>query len=158
MNVKNSIVYRTKVCPRCGAVLYADMQVCYGCLYEYSGEETGLELLPEPESRPQALPVIASGRGPGMLIQTAQIEVWVSVPEEGMILGRDPDSDVVLHNPAVARRQLSVTPTPDGMEAHPLGGENPTLYEGKPLVGATVVPYGDTLDLLGTLLTMTAPK
>ena len=25
-----SVEYETKVCPRCGAKLYADMNVCYG--------------------------------------------------------------------------------------------------------------------------------
>lgn len=150
--------YRTKTCPRCGALLYADMQVCYGCLYDFSDDGSALALVPEPGPRPEALPGRSSGRSPGMLVQTAQIEVWVPVPEEGMILGRDPDSDLVVHNPACARRQLSLTPTPDGMEAVSLGGENPTLYGGLPLEGGVIVPYGDTLDVLGTLLTMTAPK
>ena len=27
--------YATKVCPRCGEELFADMRVCYGCLYEF---------------------------------------------------------------------------------------------------------------------------
>lgn len=27
--------YATKVCPRCGEELFADMCVCYGCLYEF---------------------------------------------------------------------------------------------------------------------------
>lgn len=26
----------TKICPRCGEVLFADMDVCYGCLYDFS--------------------------------------------------------------------------------------------------------------------------
>lgn len=26
----------TKSCPRCGAILFADMDVCYGCLYDFS--------------------------------------------------------------------------------------------------------------------------
>ena len=25
----------SKVCPRCGAILFKDMQVCYGCLYDF---------------------------------------------------------------------------------------------------------------------------
>ena len=38
-------------CPRCGAVLYADMSVCYGCLYDFtraSGDNGPSELLPGP--------------------------------------------------------------------------------------------------------------
>ena len=33
----------TKVCPRCGARLFADMDVCYGCLYDFSRHEMGRE-------------------------------------------------------------------------------------------------------------------
>lgn len=33
--------YKTKVCPRCGEVLFADMHVCYGCLYEFPAEQDG---------------------------------------------------------------------------------------------------------------------
>ena len=31
----------TKVCPRCGEVLFADMDVCYGCLYDFSKDARG---------------------------------------------------------------------------------------------------------------------
>ena len=27
-----------KTCPRCGAKLFADMDVCYGCLYDFATE------------------------------------------------------------------------------------------------------------------------
>ena len=30
----------TKVCPRCGQELFADMDVCYGCLYDFSKDVT----------------------------------------------------------------------------------------------------------------------
>lgn len=29
----------TKTCPRCGEVLFADMDVCYGCLYDFARDE-----------------------------------------------------------------------------------------------------------------------
>jgi len=29
----------TKICPRCGEVLFADMDVCYGCLYDFARDE-----------------------------------------------------------------------------------------------------------------------
>lgn len=32
---------RTKTCPRCGQVLFADMDVCYGCLYDFSRDHRG---------------------------------------------------------------------------------------------------------------------
>lgn len=31
----------TKVCPRCGATLFSDMDVCYGCLYDFTSNHDG---------------------------------------------------------------------------------------------------------------------
>lgn len=31
----------TKVCPRCGASLFSDMDVCYGCLYDFTKDHAG---------------------------------------------------------------------------------------------------------------------
>jgi pSer/pThr/pTyr-binding forkhead associated (FHA) protein len=39
---------RTKRCPRCGQLLFADMQTCYGCLYDFSRDHSGVSL-PQPE-------------------------------------------------------------------------------------------------------------
>lgn len=33
--------YAKKRCPRCGETLYADMQVCYGCLYDFTRSDNG---------------------------------------------------------------------------------------------------------------------
>lgn len=33
--------YAKKICPRCGEMLYEDMQVCYGCLYDFSRKDNG---------------------------------------------------------------------------------------------------------------------
>lgn len=40
----------TKTCPRCGAVLFSDMNRCYGCLYDFpeQGPEVGLMTPDEP--------------------------------------------------------------------------------------------------------------
>ena len=33
--------YAKKTCPRCGEELFADMQVCYGCLYDFTRSDNG---------------------------------------------------------------------------------------------------------------------
>ena len=38
-----------KVCPRCGARLFEDMDVCYGCLYDFRNPGEGFVSLPDPE-------------------------------------------------------------------------------------------------------------
>lgn len=45
--------YAKKTCPRCGEELFADMQVCYGCLYDFTRSDNGpseiAEAIDEPE-------------------------------------------------------------------------------------------------------------
>ncbi len=38
----------TKVCPRCGEVLFADMDVCYGCLYDFARDARDAREAPGP--------------------------------------------------------------------------------------------------------------
>lgn len=42
--------YGTKTCPRCGQMLFADMSVCYGCLYDFRRSEAGYEAQDEEAS------------------------------------------------------------------------------------------------------------
>ena len=41
----------TKVCPRCGEVLFADMDVCYGCLYDFAKDGRGRRAVDETATR-----------------------------------------------------------------------------------------------------------
>lgn len=158
--------YRTKVCPRCGAELYADMGVCYGCLYDFEREVS------HPK---QSTPSLPSGPGDtmplfveesrsdlpeevGMVVRTAAVDVWVTVPDEGLVVGRAASCDVVLHSLAVSRAHLRVTPTPDGMEVRDLGATNPTRYRGREVRDCVIAPYGDSIDVCGCVLTMTGPR
>lgn len=161
--------YETRVCPRCGAELYADMSVCYGCLYDFA-RDAARPRLPEPPGIPPEPPAggpdetldLADGetcstREVGMLVRTPSVDVWVSVPSRGVTVGRDDSNDVVLHSRAVSRRHLRLAPTPDGMEASDLGATNPTRYRGRDVRGSVIVPYGDSVDVCGCVLTMTGP-
>lgn len=185
--------YATKVCPRCGARLYEDMSVCYGCLYDFtrdgavgtgtgtgSGNDwalvagSGRERVPagavavtEGESGPgdtQSLSIppetlLRAGEEVGMLIRTPTVDLWVPVsPEEGCSLGRDPANDVVLHAPTVSRRHIELLPTPDGMQVTDLGATNPATYRGDEVRGSVIVPYGDSVEVCGCVLTMTGPE
>lgn len=158
--------YGRKECPRCGAELYEDMPVCYGCLYEYPEGGPG-------EAAERSAPAPADGEcdmtcslvaasvsptsRPGMYLRTASVDLWAPVVEGGATLGRDPSCDVVLHSPAVSRRHLRLVPTPDGMEVSDLGSTNPASYHGRPLRDVVVVPYGDVLEVCGAIITMTGP-
>lgn len=193
---KRRVQFGTKTCPCCGAVLYADMCVCYGCLYDFSRERpraetapkrslSSLPQLPDP-ARPPAPPgsgALSHGAGrpsprassalrrpsaaaavlprvpqapvPGVRICSALMDVWVAVPDQGLVVGRDPSCDVVLHAPAVSLRHARLAPTPDGMEVCDLGATNPPVYAGREVVAPVVVPYGEEVDLCGYRLVMT---
>lgn len=159
--------YETKTCPRCGAELYADMSVCYGCLYDFSHSEGRSErFLPEPAPAGGVVQETltmeaqaAHGAGEvGVLLRSASVDVWVGVPQEGLTLGRGASNDVVLHSPAVSRRHLRLVPTPDGMEVTDLDATNPARYRGRDVRGSVIAPYGDSIDLCGCILTMTGPS
>lgn len=157
--------YETRGCPQCGSELYADVPVCYGCLYEFPAEGGGAEaggVTGGGEAdRTLSLAAVAAGPHPhdglGVYLRTASVDLWTPVPEGGAVLGRDLSSEVVLHSPAVSRRHLRLVPTSDGMEVIDLGSTNPACYHGRPVTQRVVVPYGDSLEVCGTIVTMTGP-
>lgn len=165
---KERVTYATKVCPRCGSELYDDMTICYGCLYDFTRAPTAL--LPSPaacgdeltggatEDLSAAAHACGAGRERfGAWLQTGAVDVWVEVGEKGLVVGRDPRCDVVLHSPAVSRRHLRLAPAADGAEVTDLGATNPATYRGREIAGSVVVPFGDAIEVCGCRLTMTGP-
>lgn len=178
--------YPTKVCPRCGSELYEDMTVCYGCLYDFSRDrDRSAELPPCPSglgdvgpagAEPEVVPpggaapggdtvdlsaaarhASSLARETGVYLRTGLVDAWVPVGEGGLVVGRDPACDVVLHSPAVSRRHLRLVPVADGMGVTDLGSTNPATYRGREVRGSVVVPYGDSLEVCGCLLSVTGP-
>lgn len=47
--------YTKKSCPRCGEALYADMDVCYGCLYDFGRKDNGPSELAGALEEPEGL-------------------------------------------------------------------------------------------------------
>lgn len=143
--------YATRRCPRCGAELYADMDVCYGCLYDFTRDRprdagtTGLSL-----ARRHAGEV-------GAVVRTPTLDVWLPVGERGANVGRDGSNDVVLHSIAVSGCHVRLVPTPDGMEVIDLSSSGHVTYCGRVVEGRAIVPYGDAVDICDCALTMTGP-
>ena len=46
MSENNAPEFEVKECPRCHELLFADMDVCYGCLYDFSREKPPRHMLP----------------------------------------------------------------------------------------------------------------
>ena len=201
--------YEIKVCPRCGEELFADMHVCYGCLYEFppgrdvpapaspavpKTEETASAaeepLLPElVEDEPflwdAGLPPAESGWEDDTLdlsgvgnkaiataalspdtqpssrevlcwVRTPSMEVRLPIPNEGLVIGRDQTSDVVLRSRAVSRSHVRILPAQDGeegMRVIDLGATNPAMFSGREVRGEVLVPLGWTVSICGAFVT-----
>ena len=147
--------YATRRCPRCGAELYADMSVCYGCLYDFS-RDISRDVSPE---RPAASSLARRHAGEtGVVVRSSALDAWLPVGEEGASVGQDGSNDVVLHSIAVAGCHVRLVPTPDGMEVVDLGSSHHATYRGRPVEGRVIVPYGDAIDVCGCVLAMTGPS
>ena len=172
----------TKVCPRCGETLYADMDTCYGCLYDFSHERRPVPGLPQlPDSSlvrddgwDDGLPpaefewneddtldmaecakVLGAAQDvPALWIRTSTLDVCVPIPASGVVIGRDPSSDIVFHSRAVSRRHLRIVPLPGGVIAENLGATNPALFHGRDIEDSVEVATGETVSLCGSLITV----
>lgn len=206
--------YATKVCPRCGEELFADMRVCYGCLYEFPSArdvpapagpaapktEESASVAEEPalpglvEDEPflwdVGLPPAESGWEDDTLdlsgvgnkaiataasspdtqppcrevlcwVRTPSMEVRLPIPNEGLVIGRDRTSDVVLRSRAVSRSHVRILPARDGeegMRVIDLGATNPAMFSGREVRGEVLVPLGWTVSICGAFATPVRPE
>ena len=158
----------TKTCPRCGAELFSDMDICYDCLYDFTrlrpqgGEglrldeqdelthergtwDEGMESMENAVSADTTMDISLDSYGvrvpdlPSLRVRCSDMDVTLPIGEDGLTVGRAPDCDLVLHSAAVSRRHLFIE-TKQGMVCvKDLGSTN------------------HTVDVCGTLLTLVGP-
>lgn len=172
----------TAICPQCGEVLYRDVGVCYGCLYEFDKEsavqnepiksgvsaaeqQTDIHATQHLSAAPKKAHVQASSEATmalsaaqrqvaGVVVSTGDAEVWSPVPCEGIVVGRDASCGITLHATTVSRQHVRLVPTKEGMEATDLGATNPAVYRGNSLTQATLIPWGSSLEVCDVILRM----
>ncbi|MFQ5653760.1 MAG: sigma 54-interacting transcriptional regulator [Planctomycetota bacterium] len=66
--------------------------------------------------------------------------------EEGLVIGRDPVADVMLHDPAVSRRHARLVHGGEGWRIEDLGSSNRTFLNGDPIEGELLAP-GDHIGI-----------
>ncbi len=75
-----------KTCPCCGATLFADMDICYGCLYDFSSEKVPQNQLCSAEVSEGVLEGILEGISKGVvedaLVEEVPVDVYDSVSFE----------------------------------------------------------------------------
>lgn len=176
----------TKTCPQCGQMLFQDMSVCYGCLYDFSREGTRrVPLLPDPvldremkvvesEDLEEEPTLVADDgasvfggvtrvahepeRGLALFIQTGDVDLTVPVPSQGLMVGRLATNDIVLHSRAVSKRHVFVIPCGWTLLVQDQGATNPAILKGQEVTGGQTMCLGDTLNICGSLLTLVEGK
>jgi hypothetical protein len=171
----------TKTCPCCGMELFSDMDVCYGCMYDFTREPAG-EPAPDPLAMdldepdiprpPDPVPgavgeagdtlVLGEGcrlspRGMSIGLRGNDLEVTIPLPDGGITVGSLPANDVVLHSRAVAGRQLRISPCLGGALVEDGGSENPATLRGRYVSSLAKMTPGDVLDVCGTKITLVCP-
>ncbi len=176
----------TKACPRCGALLFADMDICYECLYEYErdgGADEADNVGDEASSAPSAESVrehaderwveeevpleaypeqVDAGletqlpSGWVLRMSTDLVDASVVVPDRGLIIGRGQTCDVVLHARSVSRQHVRIEPDGEGICVYDLGARNPPLLNGKRLEGEKRMSAGDSLSVCGATFVLDA--
>ncbi|MDO4536740.1 MAG: FHA domain-containing protein [Coriobacteriales bacterium] len=120
-------VYETKSCPRCGALMFADMDLCYSCLGDDKRQKE------------------QSTTGLGLQVKTDEVELLLPLPCEGLVIGRGPSCDVVLHARAVSRQHVRVEPCGQEATVTDLGATNLAMVRDEELRGAQTLGIGDEL-------------
>lgn len=171
----------TKRCPRCGQELFADMEVCYGCLYDFTRErgvggmpqdyvgngdtmvsevpwDLGLppsELHPEDETDTALVCAQAQEGSPlALRIQSESVEVTIPLPEDGVLVGRGSVCDVILHSRAVSRHHVKIVPRDGGAIVEDCGSTNHATLKGHEVESSETMEVGDVLSVCGTLFSL----
>lgn len=137
----------TKECPRCGRTVFADMDVCYECLFKFteSDEQVPIEVYAAGDPNTWSM---------FLRVSTSSVSLTIPVPQEGLILGRGSGCDVVLHAPAVSRRHVQVLPFEDGLLVKNLGARNPATVGEQEVRNSARMLKGDVLSVCGSTFTL----
>ena len=160
-----------KACPRCGATMFEDMSVCYGCLYDFdrgpskmtadvtaSGCEGFVASL-DPDatldfgdglvSAIACVDCLDCESRYAIRVCSGDLEVECPVFPTGMSVGRESENDIVIRNRAVSREHLMLMPTESGVLVSNLGATNPASVDGSLLFGEALLNPGQSVDVCG---------
>lgn len=177
----------TKRCPVCDEELFSDMDVCYGCLYDFTRNTPSVSSLENnqfedeyeqkmlalgedrytqdvipfdiPEETNTAAPAIphVPVKQVSYLIRIHNEIIDVTIPcASALVVGRLESCDVVLHTKAVSRTHIRFIPTETGLYVEDQGATNAALLHGRAIKTPTKIEIGDSVNVCGTLFTLTA--
>ncbi len=157
-------LFDSKRCPRCGEVLYGDMDVCYGCLYDFgrdrreelaaAGLPEEFELVEEGLEEPDGVVPQPREPSPALWLRTDSADLTLPLPSQGLTFGSDPSCDVVVHSMTASPRHMRLVPARDGVLAFDLDAGYPATYGGAPVGEGTLVGPGESVAICGSVVTV----
>lgn len=116
-----------KECPRCHALMFEDMDVCYECLYNFKLEN------------------VADTNIPPSLDDLEEAERPQVVTSHSVTIGRAKSNDVVIAEPNVSRKHAKVVFSSAGIFLEDLASTNGVRLNGKRFRGTGRVKEGDVI-------------
>lgn len=156
--------YPTRRCPQCGQELFADMDVCFGCLHSF-------DEAPEPPDSwdEDVVPTDAYGLDPvadasphdrfyqgryGLRLHTDSVDVTIPLMPGGVVVGRGTSCDVMLRERAVSRQHVRIDLQDGHVTATDLGATNRATLRGSPIEQGTALEPNDVLKVCRSTITL----
>lgn len=145
----------TKRCPVCDEELFEDMNICYGCLYDFSRtssdrEQGKYEAHPSaPQKSDMHSNVLTSSE---FLIHSEILDTKIRFSDQ-LRVGRSPSNDVVLHARSVSRNHIRIFINKDEVLVEDCGATNEAKIHGRAIMDPVSVMVGDTIDVCGITFT-----
>lgn len=145
----------TKRCPVCDEELFEDMNICYGCLYDFSRTSSDREQ-GKYEAHPSAQQqhdthsnVLTSSE---FLIHSEILDTKIRFSDQ-LRVGRLSSNDVVLHAHSVSRNHIRIFINKDEVLVEDCGATNEAKIHGRAIMDPVSVMVGDTIDVCGITFT-----
>lgn len=145
----------TKRCPVCDEELFEDMNICYGCLYDFSRTSSDREQeINEARSRAQQKLDMHSNvlTSSEFLIHSEILDTKIRFSNQ-LRVGRSSSNDVVLHAHSVSRNHIRIFINKDEVLVEDCGATNEAKIHGRAIMDPVSVMVGDTIDVCGITFT-----
>ena len=145
----------TKRCPVCDEELFEDMNICYGCLYDFSRISLDREQ-GKNEDRPTAQQELDMHTNEltssEFLIHSEMLDTKIRFSNQ-LRVGRSSSNDVVLHAHSVSRNHIRIFINKDEVLVEDCGATNEAKIHGRAIMDPVSVMVGDTIDVCGITFT-----
>lgn len=131
-----------RTCPRCGAIGFEDIELCYGCLYRFRSQTDEKKTFNQD----------VSGLLTVVVRYPDESEGRFDLSKGRVDIGRSSENDIVLTDRTVSRFHARISSDDSGVWVEDRGSANLTYLDGAPLLRRQKMQKGSRLDIRGSLV------